>query len=121
MVNERIKQIREEHGLSQAEFAKRINVSDAAVSKLESGKNNPSKQTIKLICSEFHIQYQWLTEGTGPKETPYTSSIDQLIDEKMAGESELARSIMKSFAKLPDSEWTRLKEIIDSVRKEGHP
>lgn len=119
-MNERIKQIREDAGLSQLEFAKRLQISDAAVSKIESGKNNPSKQTIQLICTQFHIEPAWLYEGKGPMKTKFTASIDHLIDEKMAGESEFARSIMKSFAKLSDDEWIRLRNIIEEVRKEGH-
>ena len=120
-MNERIKQVRKEFGLSQAEFGKRLGISDAAVSKIESGKNTPAETTIKLICSEFRIQYQWLTTGEGPMTIFRQPSTDDLVDRYMPNESEFAKSIMKSFAKLPDSEWTKLKELIDQVRREGHP
>ena len=52
-MNERIKEIRKSVGLSQKEFGVRIGVSDTAISKIEHGERNPSKQTIKLICKEF--------------------------------------------------------------------
>ena len=120
-MNQRIKQVRKEFELSQAEFGKRIGISDAAVSKLESGKNTPSEQTIKLICTNFQIQYEWLTTGQGPMRIYESLSTDELVERYMPNESEFAKGIMKSFAKLPDEEWTKLVEMIDKVRKEGHP
>ena len=51
-MNERIKEIRKSVGLSQKEFGERIGVSDTAISKIEHGERNPSKQTIKLICKK---------------------------------------------------------------------
>lgn len=120
-MNKRIRQIRTEFDLSQAEFGKKIGISDAAVSKLESGKNTPSETTIKAICSEFGIQYQWLKTGEGPMIIPHQSSIDELVDKYMKDDSELARCIMKSFARLPEKEWTELKNLVDKIRKEGHP
>lgn len=122
-MNERIKQIRREFGLSQAEFGKRLGISDAAVSKIESGKNTPAETTIKLICSEFRINYQWLTEGTGPMSSHDTTT-DDLVDQYLPDESEFTKSIMKAFAKLPDKEWTKLSELINEINvmrnKEGH-
>ena len=64
-MNERIKEIRKSVGLSQKEFGIRIGVSDTAVSKIERGERNPSKQTIKLICKEFKINQNWLKNGFG--------------------------------------------------------
>lgn len=32
---------------------------------IEKGKNNPSEQTIKLICKEFNVSYAWLIDGVG--------------------------------------------------------
>ena len=64
-MNERIKEIRKSVGLSQKEFGVRIGVSDTAISKIEHGERNPSKQTIKLICKEFKINQNWFKSGIG--------------------------------------------------------
>lgn len=123
-MNERIKQIRKEFGLSQAEFGKRIGISDAAVSKIESGKNTPAETTIKLICKEFQIMYDWLMYGTGPMSS-HDPTTDDLVDKYMPDESEFTKSIMKAFAKLPDAEWTTLRKLINEINemreKEGRP
>ena len=54
-MNTRIKEIRKQHRLSQEEFGSRIGITRSSVCKLESGENNPSEQTIKLICKEFNV------------------------------------------------------------------
>lgn len=67
-MNERIKQIRKNSKLSQEEFGNRICIRKTSVSRLESGENNPSDRTIKLICQEFNINEHWLRTGEGSPE-----------------------------------------------------
>lgn len=64
-MNERIKKVRLEHGLSQEEFGKKIGIRRSSVSLLESGKNTPADRTVKLICQEFNVNEQWLRTGEG--------------------------------------------------------
>lgn len=64
-MNERIKKVRKKYNLSQEEFGKRIGIGKTSVSKLESGENRPSEQTIILICKEFNINEVWLRTGEG--------------------------------------------------------
>ena len=61
----RIKQIRKDASLTQGEFGARIGISLSGVSSLEVGKNTPSEQTIRAICSEFSINREWLVDGIG--------------------------------------------------------
>lgn len=116
-MNERIKQIRKEFGLSQLEFGKRLGISDAAVSKIESGKNTPAETTIKLICTEFRISYDWILKGEGHMKLDERPSTDVLVDERMKGDSEFAKSIMKAFAKLPDGEWIKLRNLVNEINE----
>lgn len=116
-MNERIKELRKSLKLTQAEFGKKIGVSDAAVSKMESGINTPSEITVKLICATFHVNYLWLTEGLGPMMEE--EDTDAMVERVMVGESPLAISIMKAFVKLPDEEWIKFRDLVDKVKKEG--
>ena len=61
----RIKQIRKYFGLSQAEFAQKINKSPSLISCVELGRNRFSEATIKDICSVFGVDKNWLTIGEG--------------------------------------------------------
>lgn len=116
-MNERIRQVRKNYKLSQTEFGERIGISDAAVSRLESGDNSPSERTVKLICQTYHVSYLWLTTGEGPMLEP--ESPEMMVERLMVGESALAISVMKAFAALPLEEWRRLRDMIDQVKGEG--
>lgn len=118
-INERLAIIRKEYDLSQDEFGNRLGIKKSAVSKLENGANKPTESMLKLICATYHVNYLWLTEGEGPMMEVMTT--DALVEKYMAGESPVAISIMKAFAKLPDEEWVKLRDIIDKVKREGHP
>lgn len=64
-MNERIKELRKTLKISQEKFGARIKISGASVSKIESGENNPSEQTLSLIISEFNVSESWLRDGVG--------------------------------------------------------
>lgn len=66
-LGDRIKQVRKEKDMTQADFAEILSISRPFVSRIESGKEIPSDSIIKLICSICGINYLWLKEGTGHK------------------------------------------------------
>lgn len=117
-MKDRIKIVRKNNNLSQEEFGNRIGITKSSVSLLESGKNSPSEQTIKLICKEFNISYLWLTQGIGSMEEQTDHSTMARIDAIMTGENETAKNIFKAFAKLDDEEWKLLSKIIKDISEE---
>ena len=58
-----IKQIREEHNLTQKELADKLGVTFQAVSKWENGKNVPDIGILKQISEEFHINVDDILRG----------------------------------------------------------
>lgn len=64
-MNTRIKALRKTEGLTLEKFGERIGISNSACSALETGKNNPSEQTIRAICREFRVREEWLRSGEG--------------------------------------------------------
>lgn len=71
-MNNRIKEIRKTKKLSQEAFGEKLGITKSSVSLLESGKNNPSEQTIMLICKEFGVNEVWLRTGEGGNENMFT-------------------------------------------------
>ena len=118
-MNKRFKEMRKSLHLTQEQIGALIGVNGPAISQIESGRSKPTAAALKLICSTYHISYTWLTEGTGSMME--TMDTDALVDKAMPNETELARSIMKAFARLPDAEWIRFRDMIDSIKKEGRP
>jgi transcriptional regulator with XRE-family HTH domain len=64
----RIKEIRKDKRMTQKEFGDRLLVSASYISKVESEKETPSPQFIRLIALEFNRNEDWLISGEGEKE-----------------------------------------------------
>ena len=107
-MNERIKAIRNAVGKSQTDFAKELSVSRSAICKMESGENYPSEQTIKLICSEFNVNEEWLRTGNGEMMSPVSKDeeISKLLGEVIrTNESDFRRRLISALARLDDKGW----------------
>lgn len=61
--NEKLKQLRNSRGLTQEELASALFVSRTAISKWESGRGNPSIDSLKEISSFFSITLDELVSG----------------------------------------------------------
>ena len=64
-MNERIKELRKELGLTQQEMADRLGLKRNTIATYEMGKAIPSDRTIADICREFKINELWLRTGEG--------------------------------------------------------
>lgn len=64
-INQRIKELRLELGLSQAKFAKAISISNGYIAGIELGNRNVNERIIKLISSTFNVSQEWLQSGDG--------------------------------------------------------
>lgn len=116
-IGERIRIVRKDQKLTQVELGQLIGISGAGVGKIETDVSQPTDAAVKLICQTYYVNYIWLTEGRGSMYMPMDT--DKLVDKYMPNESEFAKSIMKAFAKLPDEEWVRLRDMIDQIKKEA--
>lgn len=54
-IAEKIRRLRTENGLTQAEFGRIAGVSDKAVSTWELGKKEPRMKALRNICAHFNI------------------------------------------------------------------
>ena len=111
-IGERIKHIRKENKLSQVEFAGILKISGQAVSKLESGTNNPSDQTISLICREFGIREEWLRHGEEPmmEEKPRDKALATELEKILtAGPDDFRRKMIAVLVQMPPDWWCLLE------------
>lgn len=116
-IGKRIRTLRKKLKLSQTEFGNSIDLSASAISDLEVGRTSVTERNIKLICSEFDVDYIWLTTGEG--EMFSTNKEDDeyktLIDNIMNGENEFHKNLFKTLAKLDENELKTLENIIDKL------
>lgn len=64
-INDRITLVREKSNLSMEKFGYKIGITRSSINSIEKSVNNPSEQTIKLICREFNVNPYWLKYGKG--------------------------------------------------------
>ena len=99
MLSERIRQLRESLGLSQAAFGSRLGVSRDVVNNLERGRVEIKEHVVKLICSEYHVSEEWLRTGSGPIYNEHEAfSLDQFAREH--GATQLELEIIKVYFEL---------------------
>lgn len=81
-MNERLRLLREEIGISRAVFGQRIGVSGDVINNLERGRVEIKEHILKLICSEFSANEDWLRTGAGEmfSKTP-SGTMEQLRKE----------------------------------------
>ncbi len=118
-MNERIKELRTFLKLSQEVFASRIKITRSSVSKLEKGENNPSEQTITLICKQFNVSEEWLKNGIGemfkgiPEEDETAALLSDLLEDN--GETplyETIKGIIRTYQQLDPKSQSILNDII---------
>lgn len=98
-INDRIKEIRKYHNLSQKELAEKIGMSQNAISWSEKTGNNIPDSTIKSICTILNVNEEYLRYGNGPKfSTPNTFSLDKFIEDR--GGTDLELEIVKTYFEL---------------------
>lgn len=113
-MNERLKQARKKLNLNQADFGKKIGLTASAVSRLESGDIGFTEQTIKSICREFNINYDWLKCGEGEMfEAVPESLVDELTQEFEL--DDLDRRIILGYLRLSESDRAAVKRYVQNI------
>ena len=64
MILKRLRDLREDHDLTQTEFAKIISVSQRVYSNYECGQVEPSLETLIKICDYYNISIDYLIGRT---------------------------------------------------------
>ena len=123
-MKDRIREVREHFGLSMEKFGSRIGIGKASISLLESGKNNPSVQTIALICREFGVNEQWLRTGEGEMfEQTRESVLDRLAAEYSLDKEQV--SVIEAFldldAKDRESVLKYFHKVFDRISPAAQP
>lgn len=117
-MNERIKLLRKTLHLSQDKFGAALGITGASVSRIESGINNPSESTLKLICSTYHVLYRWLVYGEGQMfEDDREARIDRVIEKGAPNADAVFKAQLKAYATLlSDEDWIIFRDMVEKIR-----
>lgn len=116
-MNTRIQQIRKTAKMTQDEFADKIGLSKNFVWMIEKGERTPSERTIKDICREFKVNYDWLVNGTGDMFQDDDSDAQAIVDSVMTGDNDFTKKTLVKFARLSEERWRQLQEILEELEK----
>ena len=111
-----IKALRKELGLTQAEFAKKINMSRANLASVETERVNLTERTLQDICREFKVNREWLLNGTGDKfiNLNMSDNIEGIV-KSIIGNDFLKEMVM-TLLQLPDNEKKVVCKMINGLK-----
>ncbi|MGY3666835.1 MAG: helix-turn-helix domain-containing protein [Roseburia sp. 1XD42-69] len=78
---ERLRELRKTLKLNQTNFAKQLGMTQTAYSMIENGNNPLSDRHIKVICSSFNVNENWLRTGEGDRffSSPYEKEFTEIF------------------------------------------
>lgn len=110
-IHERLKQLRDELKLTTRAFGAAINMSGGAITNMEKGTRNITDRTIRDICREYNVNYDWLANGIEPMFADVTNELD--IDDEV-------RQLAQQYSLLNDSDRELIKKMINSLAEKSN-
>lgn len=92
-IGERIRMLREEAGIRQAELGKMVGLSDAAIGDYENGRAEPRIEKIRIMAALFNTTLDYITGHSDDRRTLDTQITD------IAGERRDIREIVEALVK----------------------
>lgn len=116
-MNTRLKELRKELKLTQAEFGEKLGITAAAISDIEKGRRNLTDRNINLICEKFYVSEEWLREGIGDIFVPQLpeDEFSRLISEIEEGNDEQLKTTIKMFVQLDEKGRKIVLDLINSL------
>lgn len=114
-MNSRLKQVRKELHYSQKDFADKLLLTQGTLAQIEKGARSVTDRTIKLLCSEFNVNEEWLRTGNGAMFNSPKSKIQSIAKELNLTELEL--EIVENTASLKEYQQKIILDLIKSFQK----
>ena len=119
-ISQRIIKIVNALGGNKSEFARRINLTPAYISKLDKKPDMiPSDRTITDICREFNVSEHWLRTGEGDMFIQLSEDADfiRVMTEIQVSDDELIKSILMAYWDLPEAKKAAIRALVDGILK----
>lgn len=120
-MEERIKELRKELGLTQTEFAERIGSAQNTITGYETGRRVPSSQVITLIARTFDVNETWLRTGEGEmfNEVTRDERVAEFVGEVLSGKSDsIKRRMISVLSRMNDDDWAAMEHFAELLLEE---
>lgn len=114
-MNTRLKQVRKNLNYTQKDFADKLLLTQGTLAQIEKGARSVTDRTIKLLCTEFNVNEEWLRTGIGEMFNPPKSKIQSIAKELNLTDLEL--EIVENTANLKEHQQKIILDIIKSFQK----
>jgi len=118
MIKNRLRQAREEKGLSQTDVAQLLNISRQAYNHYETGKREPTVETISKLAEIFDVSTDYLLGKTDQKK-PLVNGDEELTEylEELKNRDEL-RMLFSLTKKATKADVEKAVKIIEALLKD---
>ena len=118
-MKDRIKAIRKDQQMNQSEFANDLGIPLSNIQSYEIGRRAPSEASIKLICSKYKVNEEWLRTGNGEMKQPRSDNeiIAKFVNDVMESRSDdFRKRLINALSQLDENEWKVLEELAKKMQ-----
>lgn len=119
-MHDRIRLVRENFNLSRAAFGERLGVSGDVINNLERGRVDIKDSMIKLICSVYAVDEDWLRTGEGEMfiEKTRSDEIAAFVGDILRDDSGFRQKFISVLARMTTEEWALLEKKVLELAEE---
>lgn len=115
-INNRVAELRKVLNLSMEKFGNKIGITRNSINAIEKGRNNPSEQTIMLICKAYNVSPLWIKEGVGDMFLDFPKNeLDRIAQD--FGLNETDKLLIETFLESNESDRQAIKNFLQTFAK----
>ncbi len=116
-MHNRIKDVRVREGLSQKAFGESLGVSRDVLANIENNRVEPKETFLKLMCSTYGVNEEWLRTGEGEMFRPMTSNDEflKLCAEVQASDDWFIKKLLRVYWRMDKEKQELLRQILTLV------
>lgn len=112
-MQDRIKKIRKDAGLNQAEFGEVIGATRSMIASYEGGKVIPDAAKRMLICEKFNVNPDWLEHG-GDLD-PYKVGLIPQLERALRNAPAIAAALERLLPRMTLEDWKILNTVVEKA------
>ena len=115
-INIRITELRKVLNLSMEKFGNQVGITKSSINAIEKGRNNPSEQTIMLICKAYNVSPLWIKEGIGDMFLDFPKTeLDRIAQDFALDETD--KLLIETFLESSENDRKAIKNFLQTFAK----
>lgn len=110
-MEERLKLLRKELNKSQKDFAESLGLGQSTWAMIEVGKRTLNERHIKLICSMYKVNENWLRTGEGKMYNKEDNSLSRYVAQITKGSDDFIKNFIEIYMELDEDSKKVLKDV----------